>query len=190
MTVSAGTRLRLFLQGDLWNQSDCENAKPRRAGALRAACWAGSVPSGLRFARAPWVHKERGRRLDYGRVGPPVLAGRHVHAVSSSSSVRLVLFLYIYITYIIYKEVLLLISYCLLCYEVTSWNPQLTTVYLWYRGERWQQYRLYLMVECVFGRFQRFSAVGTMFWIRCHPSVSLFNNIPQNCDQASGFPFC
>lgn len=177
MTVSAETRLRLFLQGDLWNQSDCENDKPPKATSLCCACCAGSAPSVLRFALVPCASKEKRIHLDYWGVVLPILSGVHVHAVSSSSYIRL-------------RELLLFVSYYLLYYDVISWNPQSITVYLWYRGECWQQYRLYLMVKCIFGRFQRFSSIGTMFGIRHHPIVSLFNNIPQNCDRASGFPFC
>lgn len=175
MTVSAETRLRFFLQGDLWNQSDCENDKPPKAASLCCACCAGSAPSVRRFTLVPCVSKERRIHLRYWRVVLPILSGMHVHAVSSSSYLRL-------------REVLLFISYYLFCCDVISWNPQSITVYLWYR-ELWQQYRLYLVVKCIFGRFQRFSSIGTVFCIRHHPSVSVFNSIPQNCDRASGFPF-
>lgn len=105
--MSAETRLRLFLQGDLWNQSDCENDKPPKAAALCCAGCAGSAPSVLRFTLVPWASKERRVHLDYWGVILPILSGMRVRAVSSSSYIRL-------------REVLLFLSYYLLCYHVIS----------------------------------------------------------------------
>lgn len=60
----------------------------------------------LRFTLVPCVSRER-IHLDYWRVILPILLGMHVHAVSSSSYIRL-------------WEVMLFISYYLLHYDVIS----------------------------------------------------------------------
>ena len=39
----------------------------------------------------------------------------------------------------------------------------------------------------IFGRFQRFSGIGTMFWIRHHPSVSLFRTVNGPLDSFSAY---
>lgn len=59
MTVSAETRLRLFLKGDLGNQSDCENDKPPKAFSSFCACCAFSAPSVLKFTLVSCMQEER-----------------------------------------------------------------------------------------------------------------------------------
>lgn len=122
--------------------------------------------------------EERSIHLDYWRVIPHILSGMHVHAMSSSSYIRLWEVLLCVSYYISFTVMLLVeIPSQLLCICGTEENTGSGIgCTLWWNG--------------IFARFQRFSSIGTMFWIRHHPSVSLFNDIPQNCAWASGFLFC
>lgn len=170
--MSAGTRLRLFLQGDLWNQSDCENDRLPKAALV---CWASNAPSVLRSALFPCASKEKRIYLDYMRAVQPVLW---------EDVCRVFIFLhktlwsrYLYLVFSYGTILLVEIPSQILCIcgteEIAGSSIGCA---LWWNG--------------ISGRFQGFSSAGAMFWIRHHPTVSFFNYIPPNWEWAFRFLFC